>query len=85
MGRSAFSIMRQHLESVVLVTDEEALEAVRFLLLRMKLLVEPSGAAPLAALQAGKLSQSQGKKIGVVLSGGNIDAGKLAEMLKSNG
>jgi threonine dehydratase len=56
---------------------------VRFLLLRMKLLVEPSGAAPIAALLAGKIPNAQGRKIGVVLSGGNIDAGKLAEMLTS--
>ncbi len=83
-GELTFSIMRQHLENVTLVTDEEALEAVRFLLLRMKLLVEPSGAAPIAALLTGKLPQLQGKKIGVVLSGGNIDAGKLAGMLKTD-
>ncbi len=83
-GELTFSIMREHLESVALVTDEEALEAVRFLLLRMKLLVEPSGAAPIAALLAGKIPQTQGKKIGVVLSGGNIDAGKLASLLASN-
>jgi threonine dehydratase len=83
-GELTFSIMREHLESVTLVTDTEAIEAVRFLLMRMKLLVEPSGAAPLAALMAGKIPNAQGKKIGVVLSGGNIDAGKLAEILKSH-
>ena len=66
-----------------LVTDDEAAEAVRFLLMRLKLLVEPSGAAPIAALMAGKIPNVQGKKIGVVLSGGNIDAGKLAGMLTS--
>ena len=83
-GELTFSIMRQHLDGVALVTDEEAMEAVRFLLLRMKLLVEPSGAAPIAALMAGKLPHTQGKKIGVVLSGGNIDAGKLAGVLTHN-
>ncbi len=82
-GELTFSIMRQHLESVALVTDDEAMEAVRFLLLRLKLLVEPSGAAPVAALMAGRISNVRGKKIGVVLSGGNIDAGKLAGMLTS--
>jgi threonine dehydratase len=76
--------MRAHLESVVLVTDDAAADAVRFLLLRMKLLVEPSGAAPLAALMAARFRIAQGKKIGVVLSGGNIDAGKLAGILKSH-
>ncbi len=83
-GELTFSIMREHLEGVALVTDEEALEAVRFLLLRLKLLVEPSGAAPIAALMSNKIPNMKGKKIGVVLSGGNIDAGKLAKMLKSN-
>jgi threo-3-hydroxy-L-aspartate ammonia-lyase len=83
-GELTFSIMREHLESVALVTDTEAAEAVRFLLLRMKLLVEPSGAAPIAALLAGKIPNARGKKIGVVLSGGNIDAGKLAEIVTSN-
>ncbi len=84
-GELTFSIMREHLESVALVTDDEAAEAVRFLLTRMKLLVEPSGAAPLAALMAGKIPNAKGRKIGVVLSGGNIDAGKLARLLTSNG
>jgi len=82
-GQLAFSIMRQHLETVALVTDDEAAEAVRFLLLRMKLFVEPSGAAPVAALLANKILNVQGKKVGVVLSGGNMDPGKLAGMLTS--
>src|SRR5512139_1068795 len=83
-GELTFAIMRQHLEAVALVTDDEATAAVRFLVLRMKLLVEPSGAAPIAALLAGKIPNVPGKKIGVVLSGGNIDAGKLAGMLTGN-
>jgi threo-3-hydroxy-L-aspartate ammonia-lyase len=83
-GELTFSIMREHLEAVALVTDDEAAEAVRFLLLRMKLLVEPSGAAPIAALLAGKIPNAQGRKIGVVLSGGNLDAGKLAGILTSH-
>jgi threonine dehydratase len=80
-GELTFAIMRKHLEAVALVTDDEAAEAVRFLLLRMKLLVEPSGAAPIAALLADKIPNVRGKKIGVVLSGGNVDPGKLAEIL----
>ena len=83
-GELTFSIMREHLEGVALVTDEEAREAVRLLLLRLKLLVEPSGAAPIAALLAGKISNARGKKVGVVLSGGNVDAEKLAGILTSN-
>ncbi len=83
-GQLTFAIMREHLEGVTLVTDEEAAEAVRFLLLRMKLLVEPSGAAPVAALLAEKIPNARDKKIGVVLSGGNVDEGELARMLASN-
>ena len=82
-GQLTFPIMREHLEGVVLVSDQEAADAVRFLALRMKLVVEPSGAAPVAALLAGKVSQAKGKKIGVILSGGNVDPVSLAGMLQS--
>lgn len=83
-GRLTFPIMQRHLESVALVTDAEIAEAVRFLLVRMKLLVEPSGAAAVAALMAGKVADVQGKKVGVVLSGGNVDSGLLAKILIDN-
>ncbi len=82
-GQLTFPIMQQHLESIVLVTEEELATATRYLLLRLKLLVEPSGAAPIAALLAGKVPNVAGRKIGVVLSGGNVDPGKLAGILTS--
>jgi len=82
-GDITFAIMQQHLEAVALVADDEMIEAVRFLLLRLKLLVEPSGAAPAAALMRGRISGVAGKKVGVVLSGGNIDPKKLSEILAS--
>ena len=80
-GKRTFPIMQQHVESVVLVTDEEIADALRFLLVRMKLLVEPSGSAPIAALMAGKVPNIQGKKVGAVLSGGNVDPILLARIL----
>jgi threo-3-hydroxy-L-aspartate ammonia-lyase len=80
-GRLTFPIMQRYLESIALVTDAEIAEAVRFILIRMKLLVEPSGAAAVAALMAGKVPDVQGKKVGVVLSGGNVDADLLAGIL----
>lgn len=83
-GQITFPIMQQHLESVVVVSDEAMADAVRFMLLRMKLLVEPSGVAPIAALMSGKVPNVQDKKIGVVLSGGNVDPAKLAGMLTSD-
>ena len=83
-GQLTFPIMQQHLASIVLVTDEELAAATRFMLLRLKLLVEPSGAASIAALLTGKVPGLHGKKIGVILSGGNVDPGKLAELLTSD-
>ncbi|NKE72381.1 pyridoxal-phosphate dependent enzyme [Nitrospiraceae bacterium HYJII51-Mn-bac16s-1-B09] len=82
-GRLTFPVMQQHLESVALVTDAEIAEAVRFMLIRMKLLVEPSGAAGVAALMAGKVPGLRGKRVGVVLTGGNVDPSLLGMMLIS--
>jgi threonine dehydratase len=80
-GAITFPIMRQHLESIVLVSDDEIAEAVRFLVTRLKLVVEPSGAAPLAALLTGRVPNVAGKKIGAIVSGGNVDPQRLAVIL----
>ncbi|MGH2594063.1 MAG: threo-3-hydroxy-L-aspartate ammonia-lyase [Anaerolineae bacterium] len=83
-GEITFPIMQQHLEAIALVSDDAMAEAVRFLLMRMKILVEPSGAAPVAALMSERVPNVTGKRIGVILSGGNVDPHKLAEILKIN-
>ena len=80
-GKLTFPIMREHLESVVVVADYDAAEAVRFLALRMKLVVEPSGASPVAALLAGRVPDVVGNRVGVILSGGNVDDGMLSRIL----
>jgi threonine dehydratase len=77
LGDLTFSIIHKYVEQVVLVTDEEIREAVKWLLLRMKILVEPSGAATAAAALSGKLPQGLGR-VGIVLSGGNVDFEILA-------
>ena len=66
------------------VTDAEIVEAMKFLLLRMKILVEPTGALGPAALLAGKLPAGA-RRVGVVLSGGNVDAEALARMVQGAG
>jgi len=76
-GELTFPVLRKHVEQVVLVSDDEIRAAVKFLLLRLKILVEPSGAAPAAALLFHKLPKNIGS-IGVVLSGGNVDFEDLA-------
>ncbi len=82
-GALTFPILQRNLTDVLLVSDEEIKEAVRFLLLRCKFVVEPTGAVPAAALLAGKLPLPKGAHVGVVLSGGNVDAETLADLLRN--
>ena len=79
-GTLTFPVLQKTAEDVLTVTDDEIIETIRFLLFRAKLLVEPSGAAAAAAVLTGKLP-SNARRVGVVLSGGNIDAELLSEIL----
>lgn len=79
-GEMTFAIMREHLAGVLLVSEAEIKNAVRVVLERMKILLEPTGAVPVAAA----LKNERGwrnKRIGIIVSGGNIDLKKLAEIL----
>jgi threonine dehydratase len=80
-GELTFPILRQNLEEILLVSDAEIVEAVRFLLFRAKLLVEPTGAVAAAALLSGKLPLPKGSRVGVILSGGNADPELLREII----
>ncbi|MBK9171149.1 MAG: threonine/serine dehydratase [Bryobacterales bacterium] len=71
-GELTFAILRERLEDVLLVSEEEILDAMEFLLTRLKILVEPSGAVAAAAVLFGKLPPNLGS-VGVILSGGNVD------------
>jgi threonine dehydratase len=79
-GALTFPITRANAENVLTVTDKEITDTMRFMLFRMKLLVEPSGAAAAAAVFCKKLPDEM-KRVGVVLSGGNIDGDLLAQLL----
>jgi len=76
-GRLTFAIIRELAEDIVLVSEDEIRAAVKFLLARMKILVEPSGAVSAAAIMFRKLPAGV-KRVGVVLSGGNVDFDQLA-------
>jgi threo-3-hydroxy-L-aspartate ammonia-lyase len=80
-GALTFPILRRCLTDVLLVSEDEIRAAVRFLLLRTKLLVEPTGAVAVAAVLAGKLPAPAGARVGVILSGGNVDPATLAGIL----
>ena len=71
-----FSILRQHVDEIALVTEEEILAAMRTLWERLKLIVEPSGAVS-AAIAIHKKFPVEGKRIGVILSGGNLDLDQI--------
>jgi len=81
-GEVNFPIVRELAEGVLLVSEDEIKAAVRFLLSRLKLLTEPSGAVPAAALLHNKIPAGI-RKAGIILSGGNVDFDVLAEICKA--
>lgn len=80
-GKLTFPVLQRNIHGIVLVSDEEILEAMRFLLFRMKMLVEPTGAVGVAALLAGKVPVD-GRRVGVILSGGNVDPEMLGRLIQ---
>ncbi|MEZ7132827.1 threo-3-hydroxy-L-aspartate ammonia-lyase [Nonomuraea sp. AD125B] len=82
-GELTFSINRRLVDEVVLVSDDEIRQAMRTAFERMKTVVEPSGATPLAALLAGRLGEPP-RRVGVIVSGGNLDVGRFAELLAAH-
>ncbi|PZR58324.1 MAG: threo-3-hydroxy-L-aspartate ammonia-lyase [Candidatus Meridianibacter frigidus] len=80
-GELTFPIVRRLAHGITTVSDDELRVAMRFAFERMKLVIEPSGAAGLAALLAGKLDVPS-KGVGVIISGGNVDAASFAEILQ---
>jgi threonine dehydratase len=79
-GELTFPILRANLSEVALVSDAEIVSAVRFMALRVRVIAEPTGAVGAAAVLAGKLAR--GARVGVVISGGNVDPGLLIEILQ---
>ena len=79
-GEMTFAINRARLGEGLVVTDAEAAEAVRYAFAVLKLVLEPGGAAALAAVLSGRIA-AQGRIIGVIASGGNCDAGMFARIL----
>lgn len=76
LGDLPFEIMKHYLDEIVTVSEHAIISEMRFIWERMNLIVEPSGAVPLSALFANKI-KTNGKKIGVILSGGNLDLDQL--------
>ncbi|PYS38520.1 MAG: hypothetical protein DMF71_16720 [Acidobacteria bacterium] len=79
-GALTFPLLQKVADGVLTVSDDEIVKVMTFILFRMKLLVEPSGAAAAAAVWSRKVPGNF-KRVGVVLSGGNIDADALARLI----
>jgi threonine dehydratase len=80
LGKITFALIQQNVDDFLTVTDAELLKTMFFLWERMKMLVEPTGALAACALLQGKIG-AQGKKVGVVISGGNVDLAWAARQL----
>ncbi|MEK7750807.1 MAG: pyridoxal-phosphate dependent enzyme, partial [Acidobacteriota bacterium] len=78
-GAVTFPIIQRLVDDIFLVSEDQIKTAVKFLLTRMKILAEPSGAVPAAAVLAGKLPPGLGR-VGILISGGNVDYELLASM-----
>jgi threonine dehydratase len=80
-GEWTLAMAQRYLDGIVLIDDPTILAGVRFALERMKQLVEPAGAAALAAVLFGKIPIRDGERVCVVCSGGNVETGRLGELL----
>jgi threonine dehydratase len=76
LGELTFRIILNEVDQIVTVSEEKIVEAMRMIWERMKIIIEPSSAVPLAAILENKVDV-KGKRVGIILSGGNVDLGGL--------
>jgi threonine dehydratase len=76
LGTITFPIILEHVHSIVTVSEESIARAMRFVWERMKIIIEPSSAVPVAAMLEGKVNVAN-KRAGIILSGGNADLDNL--------
>ncbi len=80
LGNITFDVIRRTVDDILTATDEELVACMRFFAARMKMIVEPTGCLGFAAARQMKL-QLQGKRVGVLVSGGNVDMDRFCELL----
>ena len=84
LGHHTFPVIQRQVHDIVTVTDAELIEAMQFFAGRMKVVVEPTGCLAAAAVLARKIEVA-GKKVGILISGGNVDLRRFAELLSAAG
>ncbi|WP_165222483.1 pyridoxal-phosphate dependent enzyme [Aquisphaera insulae] len=80
LGTRTFAVISRHVDEIVTATDDELIEATRFVWERLKIVIEPSSAVVVAPLLRGNLSVP-GERVGIILSGGNVDVGPFFDSL----
>ncbi len=80
-GERNLEIIRRDVDDVVVITDDVILDGLRFLVTRARIVAEPAGAAAVAALLGGAVKAKPGERVVAIVSGGNIDADRLAGYL----
>ena len=80
IGELNFEIFQKHLDSIITVSDREIVSAMRLLWERCKLVIEPTGALALAGLLSRKIEISPSRRVGVLLSGGNVDLAAIGHL-----
>ena len=81
LGDKTFPIIKEHVKEIITVSDEEIIQALKLVLEKLKIVIEPSCATPLAALLKQK-EKFKNKRVVIILSGGNVDLGRLADLIK---
>ena len=79
LGEYTFPVIRALVDDIVTMTDEELVQTMQFFASRMKFVVEPTGCLAAAAVLQGKLD-IRGKRVGIILSGGNVDMARFAKL-----
>jgi threonine dehydratase len=83
LGDKTFPIIQENVKEIITVTDDEIIDALRLVWERMKIIIEPSCAVPLAALLKEK-EKFTGKRVGIILSGGNVDLERVLKLMVGN-
>jgi threonine dehydratase len=83
LGDKTFPIIYEHVKEVITVSDDEIIDAMRLIWERMKIIVEPSGAVPLAAVLKAR-EKFQNRSVGIILSGGNVDLNRALQLFSKH-
>jgi threonine dehydratase len=83
LGDKTFDIIQKEVKEIITTTDKEIVSAMRLVWERLKILIEPSAAVPLAVVFKAK-DKFAGKRVGIILSGGNVDLEKACNLFSAN-